>query len=234
MTDASSRNSDPEPLTVAAICVATLAMAGTVANAYVNYRKLVRDDEIREGVAVADFLSHCDALRAAGDRLHSVVQQVGDYGQAAFRMTHRLPRSTTSTQGPALTLRAGESSLDLTPDERQRWDVLVQGASRAVVAMNEAVSAYEEVLAALLASGRKLEQALGVSLESVIGNVVDHSITFRKAVDSYQNLRAGSRLEDAEVRFNRLRIATAGMVEAANGFAGISTMFIQHRRDKSR
>ena len=177
----------------------------------VNHTRLHREGEMKRETAASEFLNRCDALRVSGARLQSVIRRIGEHGEAAFRMTDRLPRAEAAGITRPITLRAGESSLDVSVDERGDWNRLLDVSARTITEMNAAVAEYEAFLMALLASGRKLAECAGVSLESVIGNAVDHSIAFRKAVDSYQNLRSGNPLSAAEARFNRLRIAAAGM-----------------------
>jgi hypothetical protein len=70
-------------------------------------------------------------------------------------------------------------------------------------------------------SSRRDEDSIvlsGLGLESLISNVVDHGIRFRKALDSYQTLRASSSVEQAKQRFTQLIYAAEAMVEAANRF----------------
>src|SRR5262245_12791407 len=95
--------------------------------------------------------------------------------------------------------------------------------------MNKGVTAYEEAFSGFLGSGRTLEQILKMDLDSVIRDAVDRSVRFRKAMDSYQNLSVRSTIADAEKRFNRLKVATAAMVEAANGFVTVTAMILSAR-----
>jgi hypothetical protein len=210
-------------------------MAGTVASAFINYRKLQSDREQREGEAAADFLALADQMEIAGDRLLHVITLVGENGHTAFDMTNRLlDQSMAETTSPVkvrqLTLRAGATSIDLRANERQRWGTLVGETARGVEMMNEAVGRYEEAFSAILQAGRRLEQVLGASLEEVIGDAVKKSIRFRKAIDSYQNLQARSSLGNAQLRFERIRESALEMVRSANGFAILTRIIIQARR----
>src|SRR5262245_5834054 len=110
--DRATRPRDPEPMAIATLSVGTLAMAGTIANAFVNHRKYVRDKEIREEDTTGRFLAQSDALRAAGERLLDITRSVGDHGVAAFRMTDFLARGREMPRSLPLRLRAGDTSLE--------------------------------------------------------------------------------------------------------------------------
>jgi len=99
--------------------------------------------------------------------------------------------------------------------------------------MNSAIQDYEEALSAILAAGRRLDSLSGLGLESLISNVVDHGIRFRKALDSYQTLRASSSVEQARQRFTQLVYAAEAMVEAANGFARLCRMFLELKKGEA-
>src|SRR5438067_8978638 len=81
---------DPEPIAIITLCVGTLAMAGAVANTFINYRKYLRDESDREHDAEIDFLNKTDALRAAGERLLHIIMLVSQNGQTAFAFTGRV------------------------------------------------------------------------------------------------------------------------------------------------
>ena len=127
---------DPEPMAIATICVGTLAMAGTIVNAFVNYRKYVRDREVRQEDPIVAFLAKTDALRVAGERLLHITNSAGERGIAAFRMTDFLRAEAKAASSSPLSLRAGETSLELTSEGRGRWDELVEDTARGVDAMN--------------------------------------------------------------------------------------------------
>src|SRR5437016_6149454 len=120
---------DPEPIAIITLCVGTLAMAGAVANTFINYRKYLRDESDREQDAEIDFLNKTDALRAAGERLLHVIMLVSQNGETAFALTGRVsPQLVSEEAAPrvlSLTLRAGETSIDLDLNEREKWNSLV-------------------------------------------------------------------------------------------------------------
>jgi hypothetical protein len=181
-----------------------------------------------------EFLVKADALRAAGERLLHVIMLVSQNGESAFGMTARRSRyafdeADSPGKPQSLTLRTGDTSIELDPRELEQWNSLVAQTAAGVERMNAAVQAYEEALSSL-ASGRTLDSLSGLGLESLISNVVDHSIKFQKALDSYQTLRASSSLEDAERRFTRVMYAAEAMVQAANGFAHLSRMFFEEKK----
>jgi hypothetical protein len=227
-------NIDPEPIAIITLCVGTLAMVGTVANTFINYRKYLRDESDREQEAEIDFLNKADALRTAGDRLLHIIMLVSQNGEAAFALTGRVSqRSLAEDASPtrrSLTLRAGETSIDLDRNEREKWNLLVDQTAKGVELMNLAVQDYEETLSAMLSSGRRLDTLSELGLESLIGKVVDHGIRFRKALDSYQTLRASSTVEQAQQRFTQLVYAAEAMAEAANGFAKLCRLFLELKR----
>jgi hypothetical protein len=194
-------------------------MLGSAASTYINYRKYLREEDLRQEDLDARFLEAADKLRALGDRLLYVISLTSDNGEAAFKLIQRSPDIAESA---GLTLRSGETSIALAPDGRRNWDGLVSKASQTATLMNEGIMSYEEALWAILSIGRSLERVVGVSLESVISVVVDESVKFRKAADSYQNLRAGSPLDEAQLRFERLRLAAWSLVQTANGFVDVS------------
>jgi len=186
-----SQGNDPEPLlSIALFCVGTLAMAGTIANAVINYRKYVTDDVTRKEDQIADFRVAFDLFRASGTRLLDLVSIVAENGLEAFEMVERLPRIE---EGPSnlmkRTLRAGETSLDLEPNQIQTWNTLLNTVSHTIGDMNIAVQTHEQRFEAILKAARGLEVVSSVGLEPLITNVVDHAIRFRKAFDSFQNLR---------------------------------------------
>jgi hypothetical protein len=227
---------DPEPFAIITICVGTLAMAGTLANAFINYKKYFRDESDREQEAEIDFLNKTDALRAAGERLVHIIMLVSDNGEAAFALTGRVSRQPVNEEITpkikSLTLRAGDTSIELDLNERDKWNSLVSQTARVVEAMNSAVQEYEKAFSAILESGRRLDTLSGLGVESLIGNVVDHSVRFRKAFDSYQTLRASSLVEQAQQRFTQLVYAAQAMVEAANGFAWLCRVFLEQKKRK--
>jgi hypothetical protein len=225
---------DPEPIAIITLCVGTLAMAGAVANTFINYKKYLRDESDGEQESEIDFMNKTDALRAAGERLLHVIMLVSQNGETAFALTGRvsptLLRDEAAPGMQSLTLRSGETSIDLDLDEREKWNSLVSQTAKGVELMNSAIQEYEDALSAILASGRRLDTLAGLGLESLIGNVVDHGIKFRKALDSYQTLRASSTVEQAQQRFTQLVYAAEAMVEAANGFAKLCRMFLELKR----
>lgn len=218
---------DPEPVAVLTACFSAITMCASVANTIINWQKLSHDRAVRVGEAEADFLAQLDSLRLTGTRLVDVIRQVGNDSDAAFKMIHGL-----GVEPRALTLRSGDTSLVLTRDEMAGWNALVGDAARAVTSMNAAAQAYESALSEALASGRRIEQATGVNLNSLIRNVVDHAIAFRKAQDAFQNLRASSTIDQAELRFSRLRAAATAMVKAADGFADLATRLVKVKRGR--
>lgn len=184
---------DPEPIAIVTLCIGTLTMVGAVANAFINYRKYIRDHEERQEDAAVEFLSQADVLRAAGERLLHVIMLVGQNGEGAFTMATRnshyvLRGEDSAGKTEALSLRSGETSIELDAAERERWNALIAQTASCVELMNSAVEAYEAALSSILASGRRLEKLIGVSLESVISNVVDHGIRFQKALDFLSDL----------------------------------------------
>lgn len=225
---------DPEPIAIITLCVGTLAMAGTVANAFINYRKYLRDESDRELEAEVDFLAKTDTLKAAGERLLHVITLVSQNGEIAFALTGRVSEQfrgeETAPKIQSLTLRAGETSIDLDLSDRERWNSLVGQSANTVELMNSAVQTYENALSDILASGRRLDTLSGLGLESLIGNVVDHGIRFRKALDSYQTLRASSTVDEAHRRFTQLVYASEAMVEAGNGFATLCRLFLEQQK----
>jgi hypothetical protein len=227
---------DPEPIAIITICVGTLAMAGALANAFINYKKYIRDESDREQESEIDFLNKTDALRAAGERLVHVIMLVSRNAEAAFALTGRVSRQPfTEEENPkikSLTLRAGETSIELDLNGRDKWNSLVSETAKGVESMNSAVQEYEEAFSAILASGRRLDTLSSLGVESLIGNVVDHGVRFRKAFDSYQTLRASSAIEQAQQRFIQLVLAAQAMVEAANGFAWLCRVFLEQKKRK--
>src|SRR5438552_2092339 len=113
--------SDPEPLAIVAVCVAAFAMLGTVANACINYRKYARDEVERIEDISAEFFAGADRLRARGDRLLSVIRTAGEYAQEAFALAHTARGLAGDDEPRARTLRAGDTSIDLSSSARKRW-----------------------------------------------------------------------------------------------------------------
>jgi hypothetical protein len=148
---------DPEPIAIITLCVGTLAMVGAVANTFINYRKYLRDESDRELEAKIDFLNKTDTLRAAGGRLRHVISLVSQNGESAFaltsRVSHQLVNEEVAPRIQSLTLRAGETSIDLDLDEREIWNSLVSQTAQSVELMNSAIQDYEEALSAILAAG---------------------------------------------------------------------------------
>jgi hypothetical protein len=227
---------DPEPLAVVTVCIGAVMFVNAVANTFINYKKLLRDDENRLSDAEIEFLIRADTLRSAGERLLNVIVLVSQSGETAFSMTAR-ESAYKREEGPevlkreAITLRSGETSIELHYEERPRWNQLVGESAKHVEVMNEAVEKYEDALSSILAAGQTLNSITGLGVESIIDNVVDRSIEFQKALDSYHTLRASSPVEEAQRRFSRVMYAARAMVEAANGFAQLSRVFyeLQHK-----
>lgn len=229
---------DPEPLAIVTVCIGAVMFVNAVANTYINYKKFLREEENRLSDAESEFLTRADTLKAAGERLLHVITLVSQSGEAAFSMTARESRYKI-TEGPgsqerlAITLRSGDTSIELHREERGRWNELVGQSARHVEVMNTGVEEYEDALSSVLAAGRTLNSIAGLGVESIIGKVVDRSIEFQKTLDSYHTLKASSHVEEAQRRFSRVMYAARAMVEAANGFAQLSRVFYELKNKSS-
>jgi hypothetical protein len=228
---------DPEPVAVVTLCMGAAMLVNAVANTFINYRKHFRDEDHRREDSEVEFLSKADALKAAGERLLHTIKLIEDNGETAFRLIG--PRAEFRPVGDELseriplTLRAGETSIEVSRDERQGWNALVTSTTRTIDLLNGNVETYEEALLAVLASGRKLNSISALGVDSLIGNVVDLSVSFQKALDSYHTLRASTPIEECERRFTRVMYAAEAMVNAANGFLIVSVAMLNQKNRRS-